>query len=661
MSEKGARDRFVRPCIEPTPWALGIGGETAGMAAAEEYGKNATASEWRRTMNGPLSLTRLGRRTSMSWRDAPRKARHVRLDADQIYGEPAVSPLKEGESMYRLHTRACHALAAVALLTGTIARGPGASWAPPVTSLRQGATSAALPPSVPPPPPATPIPGVLYAGRYLTENLTVDAFATNDDCGTGGTLAVGTGVTALLVDPRAPRTLYLGSDGGGLAISVDACKSWQPVPVPVAGSVSALAADAASGTLYAAVLPDILLSRTDGVHWYTHHLPRPAPITSLALLPGRPATLLVGTGAGLFATRDSGATWLAQQPQLPNVQGINALAIDPTRPSVVFAGAGTALFRSADAGATWQAVQTYSPDASPRGDRLPSHILHGFTAVAVNDVGVVLAGDDVDELRRSPDHGQTWAATDYIGFGGKDGFPAITAIGFDPSLPSHAFALSASAQLGESLDGGSTWTVSVDGSSGFIAALAATPRPPLPADPVPQPAQPQPGTRYVAATRHTIGAAFLTFYQASGGAQIFGLPLTEAFVEGGQQVQVFERARLVAAASGVTISPLGYWLTTKRRFPAVTAPAGARYFPQTRQALGGSFLIFWQAHRGLLVFGPPISSELREANGDGSGRTYLVQYFRNGRLEYHAELRGTPYAVSVGLLGQAYLQGRGWL
>jgi len=52
---------------------------------------------------------------------------------------------------------------------------------------------------------------------------------------------------------------------------------------------------------------------------------------------------------------------------------------------------------------------------------------------------------------------------------------------------------------------------------------------------------------------------------------------------------------------------------------------------------------------------------LHEANGDGSGRTYLVQYFRNGRLEYHAELRATPYAVSVGLLGQAYLQGRGWL
>ncbi len=501
--------------------------------------------------------------------------------------------------MYRLHTRACHSLAAVALLTGTIALVPGASWAGPVTSLRQGATSAALPPSVPPPPPATPIPGVLYAGRYGNDGLTVYPLstATNGDC---GKVAVGSGVTALLVDPRAPRTLYLGSDHG-LAISVDACKSWQPVTGPITGSVSALAADAASGTLYAAVLPDMLLSRTDGGHWQTHHLPRTAPITSLALMPGSPATLLVGTGAGLFATRDSGATWLAQQPQLTTAKGINALAIDPTRPSIVFAGAGADLFRSADSGATWQSVQKLPSYHFPLDDTLPSHILHGFTAVVVNGSGVVLAGDDVDEVRRSTDHGQTWADAHFPGQGGKAGFPAIVAIGFDPSLPSHAFALSASAQLGESLDGGSTWTGDTDGNGGFIAALAATPRPPLPTDPVPQPAQPQPGTRYVAATRHTIGAAFLTFYQASGGAQIFGLPLTEAFVEGGQQVQVFERARLVAAASGVTSSPLGYWLTAKRRFPAAPPPAGARYFPETRQALGGSFLTFWQAHQGMLV------------------------------------------------------------
>jgi hypothetical protein len=50
-----------------------------------------------------------------------------------------------------------------------------------------------------------------------------------------------------------------------------------------------------------------------------------------------------------------------------------------------------------------------------------------------------------------------------------------------------------------------------------------------------------------------------------------------------------------------------------------------------------------------------------EANGDGSGRAYLVQYFRDARLEYHPELHRTRFEVSLGALGREYLQKKGWL
>lgn len=553
-----------------------------------------------------------------------------------------------------MYPRASHSLA---LLTATIALAPPPSTAAPATAPRQRAVSAALPPGVPTPPVATPVPGVLYAGRYGNDGLVVYLLSARGNC---GEVAVGGGATALLVDPRVPRTLYLGS-GKGLAVSTDACKSGQPATGLIAGGVSALAADAASGTLYAAVLPDVLLSSTDGSHWRSHRLPVTTRITVLAPEPGTPATLLVGTGLGLFATRDGGATLLSQQPQLATAKGINALAVDPIEPAVLFAGTGTDLFRSADAGVTWQSVRKLGqPESStfPLNNMLPSHPLHGFTAVAVNTSGVVLAGDEQVGLYRSPDHGRTWGKpSGYVGSGSKDGFPAITAIGFDPSAPSHAYVFDTFAAQSESRDGGNTWEQGGDGNGGFVAALAGTPPPPLPTDPVP----PQPGTRYVAAARHTIAVPFLAFYQASGGVRIFGLPLTEAFAEGGQRVQVFERARLVGTPAGVTISPLGYWLTAKRSFPVVAAPPDARAFPETNQVLHGAFLSFWQAHRGGLVFGPPISPELHEANGDGNGRTYLVRYFRNARLEYHPELRGTPYTVSVGLLRTAYLQGRGLL
>jgi len=165
--------------------------------------------------------------------------------------------------MHRTYPRAGHTLAALALLTGTIALAPSPSMAAPATAPGQGAANAALPPGVPPPPPATPIPGVLYAGRYGNDGLGVYPLSARGNC---GEVAVGGGATALLVDPRAPRTLYLGSEKG-LAVSTDACKSWQPATGFLAGSVSALAVDAASGMLYAAVLPDALLSSTDGAHW----------------------------------------------------------------------------------------------------------------------------------------------------------------------------------------------------------------------------------------------------------------------------------------------------------------------------------------------------------------------------------------------------------
>ena len=85
-----------------------------------------------------------------------------------------------------------------------------------------------------------------------------------------------------------------------------------------------------------------------------------------------------------------------------------------------------------------------------------------------------------------------------------------------------------------------------------------------------------------------------------------------------------------------------------------------RWFGQTQHTLGEPFLTFWRSHHGATLLGSPISQPLLEQNGDGSGRTYTVQYFQNSRLEYHAELAGTPAVVQVGQLGREALHARGW-
>ncbi|WP_129627599.1 hypothetical protein [Candidatus Oscillochloris fontis] len=59
----------------------------------------------------------------------------------------------------------------------------------------------------------------------------------------------------------------------------------------------------------------------------------------------------------------------------------------------------------------------------------------------------------------------------------------------------------------------------------------------------------RPDLRFFAETSHSLGGAFLTFWEANGGVKIFGLPISEEFDEllpNGKtyRVQYFERARL---------------------------------------------------------------------------------------------------------------------
>ncbi|GAB4188789.1 MAG: hypothetical protein OHK0022_00870 [Roseiflexaceae bacterium] len=56
------------------------------------------------------------------------------------------------------------------------------------------------------------------------------------------------------------------------------------------------------------------------------------------------------------------------------------------------------------------------------------------------------------------------------------------------------------------------------------------------------------------------------------------------------------------------------------------------------------FRAIWERRGGLLIFGLPLSGPITLPNG------LTVQYFERARLEYHPDLRGTPYEVQFGLL-----------
>lgn len=200
----------------------------------------------------------------------------------------------------------------------------------------------------------------------------------------------------------------------------------------------------------------------------------------------------------------------------------------------------------------------------------------------------------------------------------------------------------------------------------LILALLVWPATPSAA--APQPQQDVSGFTHYEQTKHNVSYAIKRFYDAHGGPDVFGFPLTEAFKDAtsGLTVQYFERVRLELrsdVSGGVQMTPLGREFSQGRQdsaFQPITGAASTAdvlYFPESMHTLGGAFRWFWESHGGLAVFGFPLSEELSELD-PSTGQTLLVQYFERGRFEYHADHPNSPYDVWLSNLGWLSLHQR---
>ena len=379
-----------------------------------------------------------------------------------------------------------------------------------------------------------------------------------------------------------------------------------------------LVSPAGSQRVYAALRDgDVGRSSDGGTHWQVSQLPLGSTLTTLAIDAGRPSTLLAGTASdGLLISTDAGANWRAPGQNIPASVSVDAIAAGLTTPDVIYAGTSNGVYQTIDGGATWQQASRGIPDGVAI-DSVAVDPLHGTR---------VVAGGDNGNIYRSLDGGTSWTET-Y-----STSSAAIRALLYDPARPGTVLAGTAGATLYRSTDRGANWSTldSSSFSSTTVLCLAVSVRAASPTDPVAAPVDGLQGVHYFSQTGHTVRGSFYAFYHQYGDLEIFGLPLSEAFSEHGQAVQYFERARLVLTASGVRESPLGSLLTAGRAFPAVAPSAStgsSRYFGATRHSLGGHFLDFWIRHHGQLLFGAPVSQPLCEQNGDGTGRSYQVQYF----------------------------------
>lgn len=169
---------------------------------------------------------------------------------------------------------------------------------------------------------------------------------------------------------------------------------------------------------------------------------------------------------------------------------------------------------------------------------------------------------------------------------------------------------------------------------------------------------PSPPSRCFTATGHTVSGNFLRYFEATGGVESLGYPITEPFEQEGRQVQYFEYARMEdhpdnPGAPVVKLSMLGQRLGRRQPplSPSRVPPAserGSRYYPQMGHAVNGDFLGYFDQHAGLDRFGFPIAEPLAV-----EGK--LVQDFQKARMIWYLA-RPPGDRVTLEPIGRVYFE-----
>lgn len=156
--------------------------------------------------------------------------------------------------------------------------------------------------------------------------------------------------------------------------------------------------------------------------------------------------------------------------------------------------------------------------------------------------------------------------------------------------------------------------------------------------------------RYFAETGHNLRDPFLSHWEAAGGEDLLGLPISEErYVEGtGGILQTFETLVLkydpaLEGSNNVVGEKLPSSFVDelapdrdRDSVPRCNLESGAcQYFPETGHTLSGEFLAFWRQHGDGSLLGLPISEPFTP-----SGTDHRLQVLENAVLEENPQTAG---------------------
>ena len=177
-----------------------------------------------------------------------------------------------------------------------------------------------------------------------------------------------TDVSAVLVQADNPRVILIGAKGGVFR-SEDAGGSWR-LALPLRGQrVNFLYSDPGNKNfLYAACANGLYYSANRGADWKRIYKGRnDAQSDCLAIL-ACAENLYLGTGGGLFISRDSGRTWSKEGGKIGDSKIFALVSIADTAGRYeVYAAAVEGVFRMGSVEKTWERVFSPSAQEAPSG------------------------------------------------------------------------------------------------------------------------------------------------------------------------------------------------------------------------------------------------------------------------------------------------------
>jgi photosystem II stability/assembly factor-like uncharacterized protein len=226
---------------------------------------------------------------------------------------------------------------------------------------------------------------------------------------------------------------------------------WTPVVGLDGGWITTLAAaPSARGTVYALTYDGMIYRSVDGAQSWALAGPGPAfgaAVQWMAVDPGKPGTIYLWGGKGLYRTVDSGTTWSLCRTDLGPV------LLSPSSPGTLFANdRESELIRSDDGGVSWRTIA--------QGPLTPQ--LEAIDPASSK----ILYGQVDGRLYKSLNGGATWQRMDA---GQPADFWYIRAI--DPRHPNVVYASGFQVPVWKSLDGGATWQQAAVGVEAVISVI----------------------------------------------------------------------------------------------------------------------------------------------------------------------------------------------